>query len=232
MTHCNRLEREGWLSSDAGDGAGDEIRAHLRECPDCQELWRKHQRIESALSRVGADYAPSASARARLAAALDAERFRRPRMRRWALLGVPAVAAAAILLLLLRPPPVGPEHAALHVEVVPGDGAARRTSMPRIGDHLRARADIGRASHVALRVYRNRDRLLLACPGDARCQAGARILSADLRLDAAGVYEVLLLTSETALPAPPEPDRRSIDEVIQDATAAGADYQLHDLQVE
>lgn len=232
MTRCDRLEREGWL----GPGHGpedDDARAHMDGCPDCQELWRKHQRIEAALARVGEGHAPSPEARARLAAALDGERFRRPRPRRWAVLGVPAaLAAAAALLLFLRSGPQLPGRAALHVELVPGDSAPRRTSMPRIGDHVRVRATLGGAAHAALRVYRNRDRLLLACPDapDPRCEAGEHALSAQFRLDAVGTHEVLLLTSDAPLPA--VAPGASIDQVIVDAAAAGADHQLHDIEVQ
>jgi hypothetical protein len=68
-----------------------------------------------------------------------------------------------------------------------------------IGDTLRPRAHGAR--HRAIGVYLG-ERLIAACPGDARCSDGSGDLVLDLPLTDHGRYTILALGSSDPLPAP------------------------------
>lgn len=168
-------------------------------------------RLERAIAQLGAEHEPPAGWEARVLAAVEPRSAgspgapeRRPWLRRWWPVIPSAVLAAAVLVLWLRP--VKAEAVAVVFRIDRGDpsrGATRGTISARdvpLGSQL----DLGvrgGGEHRALWVYRDGKRLVVACPGDARCDAGGapRVV---LTADQIGSYQAVALSSGTALPAP------------------------------
>jgi len=177
-------------------------------------------RLERAIEQLGADHQPPPGWQARVLAAIEARPRWWARARRW-WLAVPAFAAVVIALLVLRGPRPGP--LTLTAALVPG---------PRImrGDPGRIRAIAGGGDHHrAIWLYRDRRELVAVCPGHAGCTTLGRggALQLELTVERIGGYQVVAVSSASALPAP----TGAYEADCAAAAAAGAAWQQAQLEV-
>jgi hypothetical protein len=189
-------------------------------CPDC----RAHERIAAALPEVGADLSPRPGWEARVLAAVTAPERR---VRWWWIAAPAALAAAAALVLWLGRDrgPSGPRPLEVAL-TVRRDGPPVRATTAAVGDVVGIEARGGRG-HRAVWVYRDDRELVLRCPGGATCAIGAGGITAELRVERAGRYAVVLLAADQPLPAP----TGRLDDDLAAAAAAGATRQLSELDV-
>jgi hypothetical protein len=208
---CDRFEREGFIEE-----LSAEDQAHLDTCPDCQASRDAARRIVGELGSLGRSNTLRADARSRLWEAVDREVPPRRRLVFPVVGAVIAAAAAVFAFLVFVPPRAGPE---LRYEVLRGDQVMRAAGEVIVpGDRLRVFADA--APHAELRVYRNRTELVAR--GTDRVE---------LRLDAPGSYELLLVYGEAPIPVPIPPSTGSIDGDIAKAVEQQMKYQLRELEV-
>ncbi|HEX7843766.1 MAG TPA: hypothetical protein VF469_40105 [Kofleriaceae bacterium] len=170
-------------------------------------------RIEAALAQLGAEHEPPEGWEARVLAAVRAEQ--QPR-RPWWRIAVPALTLAtaagiAVLIWWPRAPSPGPLAFVVVAESptqvrgaqrgptrVRGEGVEARV----VGDVVHATVS-GGAGRRAIRVYRNEAELVIACPGSSACRVSRDRITVDLTLDKVGLYTVVAIASEEALPAMP-----------------------------
>jgi hypothetical protein len=175
-------------------------------------------RIEQALSTIGAEDSPPVGWEARVLAARPP---RRAPWWRWAL-AIPAVAAAVILLWRVFMVD-GPPAVQLSMTVKSHGPLVRSAAAVSLGDSLTIQ--VRGAGERVLWVYRE-GRLLIACPGDARCQASPSISAGELLLtwtvQDLGSYAVVAAGSASALPAP----SGDLDADLGALAGAGADHEV------
>ena len=157
---------------------------------------RSTERIEAALTRLGAEHEPPPGWEARVLAAVSATE-----QRRWWRLAVPggalaAVAAAAVVAVVWVPGP--PPALALSVDV-------QHRTLTR-GDDYSA----GDVAHIAVSggkgpraiwVYHEEVQLVLRCPGDPRCRVSDASTEVDLMLTSPGAYTLVALDTAADLPS-------------------------------
>lgn len=172
------------------------------------------ERLENALRRLGEDQQPPSGWQDRVNAAIRAQPQPRPESRRrWWWLAVPALAAAAVLLVFwLRPP----KPFELDVAFESPATEVHRGTSAKTGDTLHASA-VGTATQRALWIYHD-DRLVIACPGGTTCHTDGDTLIADYKLEVAGTFEIIALTSDHAIPSP----SGTLDSDVASALQAGA----------
>jgi len=166
-------------------------------------------RLERAIAQLGAEHEPPPGWEAQVLAAIEPQRAavpeRRPWLRRWWPAIPTAVLAAAVLVLVLRPG----RSEALEVAFVatagdPSRGATRgeqRADEVTLGSRLDLAVRGGRG-HRALWLYRVGSGLVAACPGDARCDTAGGAPHLALTAGQIGEYQIVVLTTDAALPAP------------------------------
>ncbi len=190
---------------------------HVIACDACQAQLAALRRIVHAMRDAGASRQRAPDHLDRVWAAIDRRpaTSRRPRI---AIVAATAgvLAAAAVLLLWLRRPAAPPQFA---VDVLDGKSAPIRGDA-HLGDRLRVRARAG--ASITVRVYRNDRELLLECPRMCRREHGADV--GEVTLDAVARYQVLWFGGAVSA-------ARSPDEDIAAATAAGARFELRELEV-
>lgn len=184
-------------------------------------------RIEAALARLGEEHEPPPGWEARVLAvtALQAQpqppsvqpHPEPPAQRRWWWVMVPtmALAAAAVLVLVVVRPPT-PSQLALNIAIEQPAGqdhpvqrgvesSIARSADPRPGVIHRSTATQNQTIHAtavdggpehALWIYRN-EKLIIRCPGSAECRGADEAV---FRLELTGVYQVVALSSRSALP--------------------------------
>jgi hypothetical protein len=153
-----------------------------------------NERIEAALTQLGAEHEPPPGWEARVLAAVGV-----PERRRWWAYAAPgaalAAAAAVALVVFLQPPPT------LALDVHVKHSALYRGDEASAGDVAHIAVSGGKGTR-AIRVYHEEVQLVLSCPGDPRCQISDRSTEVDLTLISAGTYTVVALTGAFSLPAP------------------------------
>jgi hypothetical protein len=199
---------------------------HVAGCADCQAQLAAMRRIARAMRDIGSDARRAPDHLERVWATLDREvgthLSHTSRTRRKTMIGVGAAAgilamAAGTLLWLRRPAPA-PRFA---VDVINSSEGAAIRGDAHLNDRLRVRARADRA--VTVRVYRNDSELLLECP--RACRREGDTLVGDVALDAIARYQVLWIEGATPPPA------TTLDADIASVTAAGARYDLRELEV-
>jgi hypothetical protein len=229
-----------------------EDEAHVGGCGECQAALAGYQRMIAAIGELSsaAKRRPDHVARALATATMADEKAARaaasaaatpasatPGWQRTTRLAAPLLAvAAAMALLMWFKRERGPEE---HVNGADGgapDGAVGKARFAfeivakdkpvlrgdaQLGDTLRVRTPAG----SSLWVYRNDRALLLVCPRDCRRQGEGWI--GEVTLDAIGHYQLVWISTEAA-PAP----SGELERDIAAAHAAGATYQLQDLDVQ
>jgi hypothetical protein len=175
-------------------------------------------RLEQAIEQLGADLEPPPGWEARVLAAVE------PRRRSWLARGwlaIPAVAAIALVAVLLpRSLSRAPEPLALSAELVAGSQVMRGPSA------LRAIAR-GGDGHRAIWIYRDGRELTAACPGHPACERSGGALRIVLDPVPIGRYQIIALSSASALPAA----TGSPDHDLAAAIDAGASWKLQELEV-
>lgn len=177
------------------------------------------ERIEAALTRLGAEHEPPAGWEARVFAKIAQERHAEPAPRRprWWMFAIPAVSvsvAVVAAIVVCWPRPDGFTLAVTfdrHSEVVRSGGA------PNAGDVAHATVT-GGGPHRAVWIYRD-DVLVTACPGGDRtqCESSGEETTATVRLTM-GKYQMVALTSSVPI-APPAGE---LDSDLARAQDAGA----------
>lgn len=159
---------------------------------------------------------------ARVAGELRAQRRRR---RVAAAIGIGAIALAAVVVLAVRPhrQKRTADAAQVAIRVEGPDGGIRRGAVS-VGDTLRLSVP-ATASAVTLRVYRQA-RPVLVCPGAPTCALADGTLTATLRLEAAGTYQIVYASA--AHPLPPAAADTSFDADVMALRRADARLVLAD----
>lgn len=212
---CHRFEEEGLQEEDLND----EQRAHLASCARCSAELEASRKIISALPRIGELHALRPDARAKLWSAIESGQTA-PSSRRLFFRSAAAIsglAAAAAILFILLPPP--PPEALLRYEAIAQNNDVRSGDQLAAGDLLRVQVAKRAGEHSDLRIYREHKIL-------AARQFGEGPLKLELRIEAPGAYEIVLLLAKNIPPAEP----KSVDEDISAAVAAGIEYQLRELE--
>lgn len=114
------------------------------------------------------------------------------------------------------------ERPGVRRHVGPGDHA--------VGDVLHARAPVDQ-THVELRVYLSSpraDRLIVRCPGSEPCRRAASSIEVDWTLTEPGVYRVVKLSSDSAIPPPTD---GTIDRDLLEVRDAGAHSEIEVVKV-
>jgi len=154
------------------------------------------ERIEAALSRLGAEHEPPPGWEARVLAATAP-----PRKRAWWWFAMPAALALAAALVVVIMPPSRDAALQLAVSFDKSSTVVRMSgSNAQLGDLVHATA-AGGGAHRAVWIYHN-ETLLVACPGAAPCRADADRVTADVPLRAIGTYQIVALAASAALPTP------------------------------
>ncbi|HWU88551.1 MAG TPA: hypothetical protein VN253_14815 [Kofleriaceae bacterium] len=206
-------------------------------------------RIEAELAKLGAELSPPAGWQARVLAEVAA----RPR-RRWWWLAIPAVAAAVIIVLWVVQPSRSSRSSRETPEgaiAMASDGArvqlafaivsasemgvtsaveheARvvRGHSAKINDVITVTAT-GGGPHHAVWIYRGDHTLVIACPGAAGCNSTSDAETATVKLELAGSYTLVALSSRMPLPTPTS----SYDQSMAAAVQAGAERDSKSLSV-
>lgn len=163
-------------------------------------------RIEAALSRLGAEHEPPVGWEAKVLAAtatataththIGHPKQGHPRNKWWWLV-VPAVAAAVIApVVVLRSP--SDLHLKLELSSDRGVQVVRGTSV-QVGDVVHAKAT--GSGYRAVWIYHN-DALVAACPGATQCRVSDAETIADLTPSAIGEYVIVALASRSPISAP------------------------------
>jgi hypothetical protein len=159
-------------------------------------------RIEAALSRLGAEHEPPVGWEAKvLAATATATHTGHPKQghprNKWWWFAVPAVAAAVIApVVVLRSP--SELHLELKLSSDRGIQVVRGTSV-QVGDVVHATAT--GSGYRAVWIYHN-DALVAACPGAAQCRVSDAATIADLTPSAIGEYVIIALASRSPISTP------------------------------
>jgi hypothetical protein len=165
--------------------------------PSTPEPLESISRIETALSRLGAEHEPPVGWEARVLAATAP-----PRRRAWWWFAMPALLAAAAAAAIVLRPPTKPSALQLAMVVQKGSAVVRMLGPePQLGDVVHATAT-GGGQYRGVWVYHNETTLLLQCPGSAHCRHDDDTVTADLAIDAIGTYQIVALSSTAALPVP------------------------------
>lgn len=168
------------------------------------------ERIESALTALGAEHVPPIGWEARVLASTAP-----PRRTRWWIWAAPLGVAAAVVVAFLLVRPDSPRPLELAVSVEQG-GALVRGANAHVGDSIVASASGGGRQH-AVWIYRD-DRLVLACGNARPCR---------LVLATPGDYTVVALAADGEIAAP----RGRLDDDVATAARAGTAYQMEPLAV-
>jgi hypothetical protein len=212
VSACRRFDEEAVPRLESGQALDD---PHFADCPECRAARENHERLLGAL-RFPNRLAPRADWRQRVFAEIDRQaaertseaRGRTVRVSRGRLWGAVAglLAAGLAAVFLLPPNRLAPPEfpAGLRQEVVAGATTSRGGGeVARPGDRLLLHGETGGAIHAELRLYWNRDRLVVRCAGDnPPCRREGQRLSADLVLDTRGSYLPLLILAPEPIPAP------------------------------
>lgn len=226
-TSCGRFEREGLLLLEQGQP----LDPHFDTCADCRAVRAEYEALQAGIGDLGRAYAGRTDWQARVFAGVARMGERRASPWRWLVwLGAPAVLTAAVLLLLLRPVS-GPESSGPVLALAfhrPGEGVAvMRGEHVRPGDVLDVTIRTGGAAHAELRVYRDDQALLVRCTDRPPCVRSDDGLTASIRLEERGRYQIALLYGPQSLPAP----GAGLDDDLARARAAGATVELRELDV-
>lgn len=197
---CTRFDDEALPRLEAGLALDE---AHIAHCPDCLAARVGYEQVLASLAltnRLAPPERPPADWRERVLAAVDRRAATR-RSRVWWLPAAGLVAAGLAVFLLTPPRPAPP---GLSQKIVAGTTSSRgggETARP--GDHLVLRAATGGVAHAELRLYLNRERLVLRCSDETPpCRLRNGRLEADWLLANRGSYLPLLLLSPVPLPGP------------------------------
>lgn len=215
MSACERFEQEALLQLEQGQPLTDD---HFATCPDCLAARAAYQRLRSEIAELGRDAEPRPDWQARVRRRIEERQRSKPRLWLWM---VPSGLAAALLaVVLLWPSPPG--LPGITVAVEPGKGPVRRGVEAQPGDRLVLRAATGGARHAELRVYRNDVDLVFRCSEATPCERRGRRISATVELETIGIYQSLLLVSESPIP----PSSAGLDADAGSALEAGALVEL------
>lgn len=192
-------------------------------------------RIEAALSRLGAEHEPPLGWEARVLAATATSTAAHTHTghpeqghtgKKWWWLVVPAV-AAAVITIVVAPRAPNDSHLQLALTFDKG-GSVVRGSSAQVGDVVHATATGGGPSR-AVWVYHN-DALVAACPGAApavQCQVSDTSTIADLTPSSIGEYMIVALSSTSPISKP----TGTFDVDIAHAREAGAIEKIERLTV-
>jgi hypothetical protein len=138
--------------------------------------------------------------------------------------GATASLAVAVAAVLLLQPCASPAASRLEIATITEQGSQRRGDTA-VGDRLHARARVDQA-HVELRVYLG-TRRVARCPDDALCRVDASGLEIDWKLDEAGTYQLVVLSSASGIPA----GDGTLDRDLLEARGAGARIESQSVAV-
>lgn len=149
------------------------------------------------------------------------EAARRKRRLGIALGAATAAGLAAVFLLQLC---AAPSTVRLEVAVLAPPGSTRRGDAA-VGDLVRVRVHDDQ-THLELRVYLG-TALVARCPGSTACRRNAALVEFDWNLAEAGVYQIVLLSSSSDIPA----GNGALDRDLLDARGAGVSIEIRRLSV-
>jgi hypothetical protein len=167
----------------------------MTTAPIQPEEQRALDRVTATLRTYRTDVKPAVGWQTRVLAKVRAAP---PPRHRWWLLALPGPVLACAIALAVWWPSQAPLH--LAIEVAP-TGQITRGRDALVGDRVRATAAHGN-SHRALWVYRDGQELVVACPGDPRCQNTSSGISIEFTLSQVGEYRVDALSSSRPIAAP------------------------------
>ncbi len=217
MSACDRFEREGLLRLEQGLP----LDPHFAECPECLAARAAYESLARRLSALGPEDQPLVGWEERVQRALAVPpEPRRLRPRWW--VTVPASALAVGLLVVSGTRLVRPPAAALTVSTRERAGAAYRGEPLRLGQVVVMDAQTGGAAQAELRVYREDREIVLRCSTEPPCHRVGRRIQAELRPEAIGQYQPVLLLSSRALPPP----RGTLDQDGDAVLGAGGQFLL------
>lgn len=187
---------------------------------------RAIQRIEAELAKLDAQLAAPAGWQARVLAEV-ATTEERPGRRPWWWLALPAVgavAAAAVALVLLRGSADQSPEIAMVVEP---DGTIMRSPQEPLPTGWTSSVPAGKTvtfaaggdgTHHALWIYYKERRLILACPGGPGCSSMDTSVTATIKLNRLGSYQIVAWSSDAPIPIPTD----DYDASVATAHEAGA----------
>ncbi|MEM9461501.1 MAG: hypothetical protein AAGF11_45475 [Myxococcota bacterium] len=150
-----------------------------------------------------------------------------PRWRPLSIL-VPIAAAAAAVLLLPRAGTI-PAGEGLPLPVLGRIEVERLAAAPGLrgddlhpGDTIRVRARLPAEGRSELWIYREARALVLRCAGAPQCERRAGMLAAEIRLDAPGTHQILVVTGPGGLPGP----TGKLDDDVAAVIAAAGEVRL------
>ena len=156
-------------------------------------------RIEAALERLGAEHEPPAGWEGKVLAQIEQVSWWR-RLLRWKIaIPLAATAAAAVGVAVFWPLHRADRALALALDYR-DSGEVFRGSSHRVGEVMRAVAT-GGGGYRAVWVYCE-DKLVVACPGGSGCSGSEDETIAERKLDSAGHYTVVALTSSSPISSP------------------------------
>lgn len=196
MRSCDRFEAEAILRLEQGLP----LEEHFAICSDCVAARAAYDRLCREIAILGEEYQLPSGWQDRVWGTLERQREQRHWWRLPAALVPVGLAATFCMFLLTRALVQAPALVTLSAEVQAGNAVTRRGREAKPGDRLVVRATTGGARYVELRLYRNDAELIVRCSDLPPCVLQGDTLRASLALEAAGVYKVLLLTSEHPLP--------------------------------
>ena len=224
MSECGWFDDEALPRLEAGLAIDE---SHFAACPRCRTARESHERLLAALGdtkRLAPHETPRPDWRSRVLAEVDgfSKTPETGRYRRGWLVAAGLLAASVATVLVLTPNRLAPPG--LTQRVVEGATQARGGGeAARPGDRLELAAGVGTAAHAELRLYWNRERLVLRCSGEKPpCRRRGERLEAEFRFDLRGRYLPLLLWSAEPLPPP----GANFDADTAAALAAGARVEV------
>jgi hypothetical protein len=221
---CDRFEREGLLRLEQGLP----LDPHFDTCADCRAARAEYERLHAGIHDLGRAHTGRADWQARVWAGVAGAGERRARRRRRWLWIMAPLAAAALLALLLRGRGPGPAEPALAYALRrPGQSGAMRGEHARPGDVVDVNIRTTGAAHAELRIYRDDQALIVRCTDQPPCVRRGAGITATIRLDERGRYQIVLLYGKQPLAAP----GAHLDDDLARARAAGAGVELRELDV-